>query len=147
MTARTFHLNFDGYWRERNRGGIPAASGIYCVYAGSYNPSSNTVSLRELVYIGESENVRDRIAGHEKWARWRRHLLAGEEIWFNCALIRDGRERAEAAMISKHKPPENTEYVDSFPYDTTTVYTTGRNALLRAVFTVSPTKAGLAAYW
>jgi len=48
-------------------------------------------------------------------------------------------------MIFEHKPPENTEYVDSFPYDITTIVTAGRNALLRERFTVYPTSAGLRA--
>lgn len=39
-------------------------------------------------------------------------------------------------MIFKHKPPCNTEYVDSFPFDETTVRTKGENSLLSPDFTV-----------
>lgn len=149
MSARTYQLPFDGYWREGKTGGIPAASGIYSVYVCTYDAAASTVDLKKLVYIGESENVRNRIAGHEKWPRWRRHVGIGQELCFNYAPITADRERAEAAMIFEHKPPENTEYVDSFPYDTTTIVTSGRNALLRPQFTVYRTSAGLraAARW
>ena len=118
-------------------------SGVYGVYACTHDPSENTVSIRKLVYVGESENVQNRVAKHEKWDEWHRHLLSGEEICFNAALISGNadRVRAEAAMIYKHKPPCNTEYVSSFPYDETTVRTSGRNRLLHDYFTVYPTPA------
>jgi hypothetical protein len=143
MTAQTYRLPFEGYWREQNKGGIPAASGIYCVYVCTYNSGAGTVSLQKLVYIGESVNVRDRISGHEKLPRWRRHVGVGQELCFTYAPIARDRERAEAAMIYEHKPPENTEYVDSFPFDATTIETSGQNALLRSRFTVYPTAVGL----
>ncbi|BCO30027.1 hypothetical protein TspCOW1_01300 [Thiohalobacter sp. COW1] len=139
MTAETHHLEFDGYWREPNVGGIPAQSGIYCVYACRHNVNEKTVSLKRLIYIGESENVHERIAGHEKWPVWRRYLEAGQELSFSFAPITNSRVRVEAACIYEHKPPANTEYVDNFPYDTTTVITSGRNALLKGRFTAYPT--------
>ena len=136
MTVQSYQLQFDGYWREPNKGGIPEASGIYCVYTSKYNSHSDKVALNKLVYIGESQNVRERIANHEKWPNWRRHLRPGEEIAFNFAPIISGRERAEAAMINWHKPQENSEYVTEFPYDRTTITTSGKNALLTGNFTV-----------
>jgi hypothetical protein len=42
----------------------------------------------------------------------------------------------EAAFIFKHKPPENTEYVDKFPFDTTTIKPREKKAKLSADFTV-----------
>ncbi len=143
MSAQSYHLEYDGYWREPNCGGIPNQSGIYCVYASTYNTSSQTVTLHKLVYIGESENVRERIEGHEKWSDWRRHLQSGQQLCFSYAPITGERERAEAAMIYRHKPPENTEYVDTFPYDRTTITTSGRNALLEQHFTVETSRAAV----
>lgn len=146
MTSKSYNLQFKGYWREPNIGGLPAKSGVYSVYACTYNSSAETVSIRKLLYIGESDNVQDRVASHEKWPEWKRHLRPGEQLCFNAALVsgRYDRERAEAAMIFKHKPPCNIEFVDSFPYDTTTVRTSGRNALLHERFTVHPTTAKVA---
>jgi hypothetical protein len=46
--------------------GLPAGSGIYGVYAAAYNQGNDTVTLNRLLYIGESENVRDRVTTHEK---------------------------------------------------------------------------------
>ncbi|MBI1788113.1 MAG: GIY-YIG nuclease family protein [Acidobacteria bacterium] len=141
MAAKTYTLNFDGYWRAPNISGLPANSGIYCAYTCRHNRQENTVSIRKLLYIGEAANVRDRVSGHERWEDWKRHLLPGEELCFNAALIApdSDRQRAEAAMIFHHKPPCNVEYVHVFPYDQTTISTSGRNALLDGYFTVYPT--------
>ena len=140
MTTQSYQLQFDGYWREPDREGIPAKSGIYCVYTSKYNSHTDKVSLNKLVYIGESLNVKERIANHEKWPDWHRHLRPSEELAFNFAPISSGRERAEAAMINWHKPPENTEYANEFPYDRTTITTSGRNTLLTGRFTVEKSR-------
>ena len=146
MAAKNYSLDFDGYWRAPNKSGLPANSGIYCVYACVHNVTGDTVTLRRLLYIGEAANVRDRVARHERWDDWIRELKAGEELCFNAALISPvaDRERAEAAMIHHHKPPCNVEYVDAFPFGTTTVSTSGQNAKLDEHFTVytTPAKGG-----
>ena len=138
MAAKSYTLEFDGYWRESKIASLPARSGIYCVYACTYNAYRDTISIRKLLYIGESENIRERVRGHERWDAWRSKLQHGEELCFNAALIRpeSDRERAEAAMIYEHKPPCNVEYVNHFPFDTTSIQTTGKNCLLKARFTV-----------
>ena len=147
MTTKTYKLEFDGYWSEPNISGLPAKSGIYCVYGCTYNATSKTVSIKRLIYIGEAENIQTRVANHEKWDQWRRYLKTGEQLCFNAALISGNtdRQRAEAAMIFKHKPPCNTEYVNSFPFDQTTIHTSGRNALLYPYFKVfrTPASSGL----
>ncbi len=139
MIAKTISLTYDGYWREPNVGGIPAQSGVYSVYACRHNVSAGTVTIRKLIYIGESRDVRARIQGHEKWRTWRQHLNPGEELCFNFAPIVTDRERAEAALIHHHKPPVNTEYVNEFPYPQTTIRTGGRSTLLDGYFTVYTT--------
>lgn len=136
MTTKTISLEYDGYWREQKIASIPARSGVYTVYACKHNASEKTVTIRKLIYIGESENVRERIQGHEKWQKWRQHLQSGEVLCFNFAPIVADRVRAEAALINYHKPPENTEYVNNFPFDTTTIRTTGRNRFVKDYFTV-----------
>ena len=147
MAAKSYTLDYDGYWRAPNISGLPASSGIYSVYSCVHNVSEKTVTLRRILYIGESENVRTRISNHERWDDWVRELKAGEELCFNAALISPAadRERVEAAMIHHHKPPCNVEYVNAFPFDTTTVSTSGKNAKLDRYFTVytTPVSGGL----
>ena len=141
MAAKSYTLDFDGYWRTPNISWLPAKSGIYCVYACTYNQQEKIVSIKKLLYIGEAENVNKRVSEHERWQDWEGELRRGEELCFNAALIspESDRQRAEAAMIHHHKPPCNVEYVDSFPFEQTTISTSGKNAELDGHFTVYTT--------
>jgi excinuclease UvrABC nuclease subunit len=143
MSAKNYDLDFNGYWRTPYIDSMPAQSGIYCVYACIYDANAKTVDLKRLLYIGEAADVRGRVANHEKRQEWEGKLKSGEVLCFNAALISPAtdRERAEAAMVNHHKPPCNTTYVNSFPFDQTTIATSGRNALLTANFTVMMKKA------
>ena len=87
MAAKSYTLNFDGYWRAPNVSGLPASSGIYCVYACTHNVQKKTVSIRKLLYIGEAANMKERVPGHERWQDWEHELLRGEELCFSAALI------------------------------------------------------------
>lgn len=137
MAAATYSLEYKGYWPDAKRGGVPAASGVYSVYACTYDAQDNTVDIRLLIYIGQAENARERLANHEKEKEWKKHLRAGEELAFAFAPADAAdRDRVEAALIYKHKPPVNTEYVDTFPFDQTTIATSGKNAKLYSTFTV-----------
>lgn len=134
---KTISINFRGYWPEAKKASVPELSGIYCVYACTYSAETNRVSLRELIYVGESSDVRERLANHERLKDWKRRLRAGETLCYSVAEVSsDDRERAEAAVIYRHKPPCNTEYVNRFPFESTTIQTSGRNRFLEAVFTV-----------
>ena len=137
MAAQTYTVEFEGYWREPNKSGVPSQSGIYCVYACTHDTQANTVTLRKLIYIGESDNVCSRISNHEKQRDWERNLNAGEQLCYNFGTVAAAfRVRCEAAMIFKHKPPENTEYVNDFPFDQTTMNLSGKTYLLQKSFTV-----------
>jgi len=140
MAEQTFSIEFDGYWRDANKGSIPTKSGIYCVYECTHNIQNKTVSLNKLIYIGESDDVNKRIANHEKYDDWKKHVRSGNELCFSFGEVPAlNRERCEAAMIFKHKPPENTEYKDSFPFDKTTISLSGEITLLTSSFTVDRT--------
>lgn len=132
---------FDGYWRQEKIESLPTHAGVYCVYTCTHNKDAKpkpTVSVDKLVYIGEAGNVRTRISGHECWEKWERHLKPGQVLCFSTAPVspESTRYRAEAALIFKHKPPVNTEYSHSFPFDTTTISATGSTARLTTTFTV-----------
>jgi excinuclease UvrABC nuclease subunit len=137
MAAQTFNVAIGGYWRNENKSGIPKHSGVYFVYECSYNVKDDTVTLHKRIYIGESKDVNDRIAKHEKRPDWLKHVRMGNELCFSTAPVESvNRVRVEAAYIFKHKPTVNTDYVDAFPFDQTTVISSGKTILLNTNFTV-----------
>lgn len=98
MVTKSYSLDFDGYWREPNIGGLLAKSGIYSVYSCTYDVQQKTVSIKKLIYIGEAANIRERIRDHERWDDWKRELGSGQQLCFNAAVIgpqsdRGGRRR------------------------------------------------------
>ncbi len=138
---KTIQLDFDGYWPEPNVSGLPASAGVYCVYTCTYNKGAKptpTVSIAKLIYIGQADGIRERVTNHELWPTWRKQCTTVQVICFSASLVspETTRQRAEAALIFKHKPPMNKEYAHSFPFDTTTINASGKNANLAASFTV-----------
>ncbi|MBQ2113720.1 MAG: hypothetical protein II195_01345 [Selenomonadales bacterium] len=99
---------FDGYWLERYQSEVSEEGGIYCVYACEPMARDRLVVLRELLYIGESDNVKASIAEHEEVKRWKKRLLAGEELCYSFARVaHDVRGHVGAALIAHHRPPCN----------------------------------------
>ncbi len=138
--AGIFRIEFGGFWPDHNKDGVPFESGLFCVYECTYDEQKNTVSLNKLLYIGEADNARDRIANHEKYDQWKKHVRPGNELCFSFgAKGKFNRERCKAAMIYKHKPPKNTEHKDSFPFDQTKVILSGEIALLTETFALNRT--------
>lgn len=134
---KTISLNFKGYWLEDKKLSVPEGSGVYCVYAGTYHAETDRVSLRELIYVGESSDVRARLENHERLNDWKRRLRIGETLCYTVATVNaSDRERAEAAVIYRHKPPCNVEYINRFPFENTYIETSGSNRFLEAAFTV-----------
>jgi hypothetical protein len=132
-------LEFEGYWTEAAEKFIPSQSGIYCVYRAKHDPINRKVQLKELLYIGESENVRQRINTHEKKPLWKEHLKNGETLCYSFTPILYDRNRAEAALIHQHKPVENWEYTYDFPFQDTVVFLTGKTLCLSTCFAVFET--------
>ncbi len=113
-------LGFNGFWRDAKRDGVPSHAGVYCVYRCTHDAAKKQVSLKQLLYIGQSANVHDRTADHEMREEcWNGHLQDGEILCYSTAPASPEatRLRAEAAMIYEHKPSCNTEYVDEYPYE------------------------------
>lgn len=112
---KQYDINFQGYWRDINKSGIPAKSGIYMVYRCTYNKISDTVGLIDIIYIGQSENVRDRVATHEKHDAFVRQLQHGEELCYAFAPIKESDlDIVERSLIFAQKPILNDDWKDKY---------------------------------
>ena len=131
-------LNFKGYRRDENKSTLEENAGIYCVYRCTYNPDKQAVSLKELLYIGEATNIKVRLSNHERLDDWKAHLRRGEQLCYSRAPIanRELRERAEAALIIHHTPPENYQHSNCFGYPKTRMLLSGDCEFLDTDFTV-----------
>ncbi|MBN2755112.1 MAG: GIY-YIG nuclease family protein [Candidatus Goldbacteria bacterium] len=134
-----FSVNFDGYWPEAGKDSIPDKSGVYCIYSAGLE-NGKLQSLKKLIYIGESGDGEGRLKNHEKWPDWKSYLNEEQKIYISFAQVPSAdRERIEAALIYKHKPPENIEHVDNFNFDDTDIELTGTVTLLTSSFSVKRT--------
>ena len=131
-------LNFKGCYDVDSF--VPNEAGIYCIYRAEYCGNMK-VNLSELLYIGESHDIGQRLANHEHYDDWKRRLYYGEHLACSFAQVNSRyRERAEAAMIYVHKREYpnliNTSSTRSFNYGNTRIITTGVTNFLLNCFIV-----------
>jgi hypothetical protein len=105
----------------------------------------DSVTLKRILYIGQSENIGNRIKTHERYEDWVSELEWGEYLCFSFAPIArtevnrfaiTDMDIAEAALINFHKPTLNDDFKDHFPYEETNIVISGEKGLLNSYFTV-----------
>lgn len=116
---------------------LPHIPGVYCVFRG-IQTEDRQYEVRELLYIGQGNDLRNHILLHEKWPDWRGHASFDEQIILTMARADDpyARERAEAALIHAYRPPLNTDYVERFPFPRTILMLAGPVTQLAGVYVV-----------
>lgn len=114
---KDYILNFEGYWRDCNKDGLPTYKGVYLVYRCNYNVQNDTVNLIEIIYIGQAENIHDRHINHEKEQIFKSQLQKGEELCFSCAKVELNLDLVENALIFAQKPFLNEKGKDNYAYD------------------------------
>lgn len=134
---KVFKLNYEGYWREKNFPFLPSKPGVYTFMECRYSPLGETVDLVRILYIGQADDLKERINGHEKIALMKRSLKPGNELCLNLSIVNDERDRIENALIYHHKPPFNEMLKDSFNHDKTSIFNLGNYSLLSQAFTVA----------
>lgn len=111
----TYKINFQGYWRDINKGNIPAKPGVYLVYRGKYDSSTDTIGLIEIIYIGQGENVQQRIANNEKEELLKQQLRDGEELVYAFAPVKpEELDIIEQSLIFAQKPIVNEAHKEKF---------------------------------
>src|SRR5262245_30737715 len=140
MTEKTFALVFHGYCRDVNKGDLPPESAVYCVYSCRQNEGPRKISVLSLLYIGEADDIRDRIASHEKRAERQAHLGSGQQLCYSLAPVEAaGPRRRLAAPVPAHAPPRNPPPTHPLPLEAANRSPEGRIRLLNPAFTVPST--------
>lgn len=126
-----YNINFKGYRRDCNKSTLPHNSGIYMVYRCLYNKQSNTVQLNEIIYIGQAQDLNQRLNNHEKYSEFKAKCGLDEELCYAYADVSlDDLDIIENALIFAQKPPLNSDLVDSFNHKSASFLVEGRCALL-----------------
>lgn len=114
---KTYSANFQGYWREQNKNGIPSKSGVYLVYRCIYDSIKNVVGLKEIIYVGQAKNVHDRLLNHEKQEMFNSKLLPNEELCYSFAqLPAEDLDAVEYSIIFAQKPVLNDAGKDKYDF-------------------------------
>ena len=128
----SYSLNFEGYWRDINKGGLPTYSGIYTVYRCRYNDDVDTVSLIEIIYIGQAENIRDRHKNHEKLELFKTQLKSEEELCYSCTQVDKGSlDLVENALVFAQKPRLNDQLREKYNHQPARFKLDGMVALMK----------------
>ena len=126
------NINFKGYWRDVNKHGIPSTSGIYLVYACTYNSETDTVSLNNLIYIGQAENLNERIMTHTKRSEFLKQCGGEENLCYSVAEVPVIHlDMVENALVYAQKPPLNDRLKDRYSYSQAEFHLEGRCALMK----------------
>lgn len=128
---RYFELNFKGYV---GGGSLPETAGLYCAYTTKINEKGILV-LDQLVYIGESRNIRQRQLQHVS------NNDFPEPVVFSYVETPDTftdklRKQCESALIYECQPRWNNQGMKLFNYDDTQVISTGEHYRIPDKFTV-----------
>jgi len=137
MAEATIIIDINGYWREEDLSIILTHPGVFFVYESKFDPDEHTVDLLSLIYIGEAQNIRERIRTHEKLNLWKNLIRPDSELCFATGNVEEYfRERVKTAYVFGNNPVANYGHSIQFPFDTTTLISTGKTALLKPTFTI-----------
>lgn len=134
-----YNITFKGYRRDVNKGGLPSYGGVYMVYCCTYNEQDSTVSLRELIYIGQAINIHDRICNHDKLKDFKKQLREGEQLCYAYASVAPNElDVVENGLVFMQKPVLNDDLKEHFSHPDSSFSIEGRCALLKMTnFTIT----------
>ena len=97
---RTFNLHFEGSILDDKRSSLPTYSGVYLVYCGTLSDDRNFLRCREIIYIGQAEDIRRRHSDHERRKDFLAQLQPGEVLFYSYAKVETALlDRIENALL------------------------------------------------
>lgn len=118
MTTKFTIKQEPGFYLDRDKAYLPKISGIYIVYKCYYDAFLDTVDVKEVLYIGESENICERHNGtpeqplkHEHYGDFVKMAGDSSNICYGIVPMEkysdDERRWIQDAMIYSQKPEIN----------------------------------------
>ena len=129
---KTYNVTFKGYRLENDADGLPEYSGIYIAYRCKYNKDTNKVSLTELVYIGQAENLKKRILSHKSSGDLNSSCLDEETICYSYASVSlNDLNIVGNALIFAQEPSLNTQQKTEYNHEAASFVIEGACGLLK----------------
>lgn len=135
-----YHLNFVGYKPDSFNSCFSNEPGIYLVYRGILDYPRGNVYLKELVYIGETDDFYERHLEHVYEGDFTDCLQNGEELFYSTAELMGGKNdrlRAQDTLIYKLKPRYNDMSTVTFNHPSTMVVSSGEHVYVPNVVVAS----------
>jgi len=128
----TYNINFEGYWLEKNKGNMPHCVGVYVVYRSIYNATANIVDLKEIIYIGQAQDINERINTHDRLADFKDALGNDETLCYACAQIKKpDLDIVENALIIAQSPRLNAKKDTTLNFDNCQFVVSGQCELIK----------------
>lgn len=136
---KKYNITFKGYRLEENASSLPEYSGVYMAYRCDYNKITNKVTLKEIVYIGQAENLRTRILSHNNTKDLHVGCAEGELICYAYASVSlNDLDVVENALIFAQQPRLNQKLKESFNHNASSFEIEGACILLnRTIFSIA----------
>lgn len=97
---KTFNLHFAGSISDDKKSQLPTYSGIYLVYRGVYNINEHNFTCKEIIYIGQADNINDRHKNHEKHEAFLGTCCKGEIVFYSYVNVEQYYlDRVENALV------------------------------------------------
>lgn len=132
---RTILLDFKGYYRDGAT--LPDYSGLYFVYKGIPTKPGKCRIIR-LLYIGQAENINDRVGtDHEHYEDWKQELGHDEILYYSvCPVDAWDLDMTEAACIYKTQPPVNKQCKETYNHAPARIISSGPAEFLPSQFDI-----------
>lgn len=125
-------MTFKGYRRDVNKDGLPSYGGIYMVYCCTFNVIEQTVTLRELIYIGKAINIHDRVCNHNRYEDFKSQLHQGEQLCYSYASVSPNEvDAVENGLVFMQKPDLNDDLKDNYSFPDSEFSIEGACSLLK----------------
>lgn len=131
MKVGKIPLKMHGWFTETKQPRLPDETGLYLVFGGSPAKEKGYANINHLIYIGQAQDIKDRIADHEKKPKFEDKLAEGESLYYYCVYLKnEDLDESEGAMIkyfNRHADIINDKCTESFTsdYDVIDVTLTG----------------------
>ena len=109
-----------GFYLDRDKATLPRIAGIYIVYKCNYDSFMDVVDVKEVLYIGESQNVKTSLNGtpdnplqHKHYDEFVKQAGGANCLCYGIIPMEeyssDERKWIQDAMIYSQRPPLNKE--------------------------------------